>query len=130
MRTHDIVLLDGSHFVSDMLERVIAKTSGLRIVAKANDPEKYEKVIRQSNVDWIILVLQPGEEVPDSVNEIFLHDMSMQMMVVEADGNHVRMKWYEPHEVELGERNLGEILQILVENNPTQLVGEKILEEA
>ena len=54
----------------------------------------------------------------------------MHLMVVEADGNHVRMKWYEPLEVELGERDLGEILQILVENNPTRLIGEKILEEA
>jgi chemotaxis response regulator CheB len=126
MSTQKIILLNGSHFITDMLKRIIAKTPGLQIMADVEDSRDYSRIIQEIVPDWIILVLQPGEEVADSVNHILLKNASIHLLIVEADGRRVKIKWFEPHELELRQKNLHEILQILVQNKPTEHLKEAI----
>lgn len=127
MATQNIMLLEGPRFLRDMLKRVIARTPGLRIVADVADKDDFSKVASQIDVDWTIYVLAPGEKVPESVNRVANQYSSMHLMAIEADGGRVKLKWLEPHEVTLSEKNLQEILQILVENKPIRyLEGENM----
>lgn len=118
MRPQNIILLNGSHFINDMLERVISKTPGLQIVATVEDPQNISQTVNQVDADWIILTLQPDEEGLEKINELLVKDSSVHLMIIEAEGRRVKMKWFEPHEEELEKKDLSEILRILADNKP------------
>lgn len=125
MHTQNIILIDGPHVISDMLKRVIAKTPGLQLVAEVKDGNELIRAISQIDIDWIIYILSPGEQVPEAVNEVLVRDASKHLMIIEADGSRVWVKWFEPQEAELSQKNLQEILRILVENKPVGHLQEK-----
>jgi hypothetical protein len=118
MQTQDIILLNGFHFFKDMLCRIIAKTPGLRVVADETEPANFARALTTTDPDWIVFMRGQDEEVPQAVNDYIQKNISKHLMIIEPAESKVRMKWYQPHEVELSQKNLREILQILLENDP------------
>lgn len=111
-----IIMLDGSHFLTDALVKVISQEPGLEIVATVKNRVNLVKTVNTFETDWIVLVLSPGETVPDIVNECIQHNTSIRLLTLQADGKKVVTKWYEPHEVDLGGKDLHEVLQFMVAN--------------
>jgi hypothetical protein len=120
MHTQDIILLNGFRFFKDMLCRIIAKTPGLRIVADETEPGNFARVLKSTDPDWIVFMRGQDEDVPQAVNDYIQNNISKHLMIIEPAESKVRMKWYQSHEVELSQKNLHEILQILLENNPAE----------
>lgn len=117
MQTQDVILLNGFHFFKDMLCRIIAKTPGLRVVADEPEPSNFAKVLKNTDPDWIVYMRDQDTEVPQAVNDYIRNDISKHLMIIEPAESKIRMKWYQSHEVELSQKNLNEILQIMLENN-------------
>jgi DNA-binding NarL/FixJ family response regulator len=111
--TQSIILLDNSRLVRDMLRRVINKAPGLKIVAEVEDLSEYPDIARQTSADWTILLLDPDEEVPAVVEEVLNRLTLMRLLVMAVDGSQVRMRWTEPHEKSLDDKNLEDLLTIL-----------------
>jgi hypothetical protein len=126
MQTQSIMLLDGSRFLRDVLRRVIDKTPGLQIVADIADYTDFPSVANRVEADWVILVLSPGEKTPDIVREFIDRYSSLHWMTIEPDGGRVKLRWLEPFEVSLNEKNLQEILHILVENRPLRHLEDRV----
>jgi hypothetical protein len=121
MHTKDIILLNGFRFFKDMLCRIIAKTPGLRVVADEVEPNNFASVLSSTDPDWIVFMRDQDEEVPQAVNDYIQNNLSKHLMIIEPAESKVRMIWYQSHEIELSQKNLHEILQILLENNPADL---------
>jgi hypothetical protein len=117
MQTQDVILLNGFHFFKDMLCRIIAKTPGLRVVADEPEPSNFAKALKNTDPDWIVYMRDQDTEVPQAVNDYIRNDISKHLMIIEPAESKIRMKWYQSHEVELSQKNLNEILQIMLENN-------------
>jgi hypothetical protein len=111
-------LLDNSRLVRDLLRRVIDKAPGLQIVAEVDDLSDYPDVACQTRADWTILLLDPDEEVPEIVEQAINYQNSMRLLVMAVDGSQVRMRWIEPHEQSLDNKNLEDLLTILRRDGP------------
>lgn len=113
METQSIILLDNSPLVRGMLRRVIDKAPRLKIVAELDNFADYPTVAQQTNADWTILLLDPDESVPEIVEQVVNNHASMRLLVMAVDGSQVRMRWVEPREVSLDDKNLDDLLTIL-----------------
>jgi hypothetical protein len=126
MTTNKIILANSSRLVRDMLKRVIGKTAGLEIVLEVEDLTEFPKKVRQAEADWAIVLLSPGEKVPDMVEQVIREQPSMRFLLMNVDGSHARMKWNEPHEVPLDEKNLGELLELLRQEQQQEKTQKRI----
>lgn len=126
MTTHKIILASNSRLVRDMLRIVIGKTTGLEVVMEIEDLGEFPESIKQTNADWAIVLITPDEEVPDIVEQVIRENQSMRFLLMGVDGSHARMKWSEPHEVPLDEKNLSELLDILSQERSQSNLQERI----
>lgn len=122
MEIQSIILLDNSPLVRGMLKRVIDKAPGLKIVAEVDTFSEYPEVAQQTNADWTILLLDPDEVVPEIVERFVNNHASMRLLVMAVDGSQVRMRWVEPHEVSLDDKNLDDLLKILRREEIEQII--------
>lgn len=122
MEIQSIILLDNSPLVRGMLKRVIHKAPGLKIVAEVDTFSEYPEVAQQTNADWTILLLDPDEVVPEIVERFVNNHASMRLLVMAVDGSQVRMRWVEPHEVSLDDKNLDDLLKILRREEIEQII--------
>jgi DNA-binding NarL/FixJ family response regulator len=122
-----IVLVNDSRLLRGILKRAIQRDHGLQVVAEVDDLAKFSSVIRQADVDWIILALPPGKPIPTIVDQALREQPKLNLLVMATDGSRVRMRWIEAHETDLDEKNLQELLAILREKGG-KVVGEKFIE--
>lgn len=126
MTTHKIILASNSRLVRDMLRIVIGKTTGLEVVMEIEDLGEFPESIKQTKADWAIVLITPDEKVPDIVEQVIRENQSMRFLLMGVDGSHARMKWSEPHEVPLDEKNLSELLEILSQERSQSNLQERI----
>jgi DNA-binding NarL/FixJ family response regulator len=125
-RQRKIILANNSRFVRDMLKKVIAKSPGLEIVSEIEDLAELPARARQAQADWAIVLLSPDEEVPELVEKVIREQPTMRFLLMGVDGSHARMKWSEPREVPLDEKNLSELLDLLRQEQPQNESKERI----
>lgn len=116
MDVQSIILLNNSRLVRSMLRRVIDKAPGLQIVAEVENLSEYPAIARRTDANWTILLLDPGEEVPEIVQRVLEHHTMMRLLVMAVDGSQVRMRWVKPHEKCLDDKSLDDLLIILQKN--------------
>lgn len=113
MATQRIILVNNSRLMGEMLKKVVDKTLGLEIVSDIDELAEFPEAVRRSEAEWAIVLLPPDEGIPDIVEQVIKEQLSMRFLLMGMDGSHARMKWNEPHEVLLDEKNLHELLAIL-----------------
>jgi DNA-binding NarL/FixJ family response regulator len=113
MTTKRIILANSSRLVRDMLKKAINKTPGLELVSNIENLADFPEALRQTEIDWAIVLLPPDEQVPELVAKAINEHQSMRFLLMGVDGSHARMMWNEPHEVALDEKNLQELLGLL-----------------
>ena len=121
-----IILVNDSRLMRDMLKKVIKKSPGLEIVTELSDLADLPETARRTKADWAIVLLQPDQEVPDLLDRVIQEQPCMRLLLMGVDGSHARMKWNEPHEVALDEKNLGELLDVLRQERPVNESQERI----
>lgn len=111
-----IVIGNHSRLVRGMLEKVIRKTPGLEIIANVNDLAELPEVLERVDADWGIILLPPNGKVPNLVKKVVREQGSMRFLLMGVDGSHVRLMYNEPHEVTLDDKNLQDLLDLLLKN--------------
>lgn len=124
--TQSIILLHNSPLVRGMFRRIIDKRPGLRIVAEVENLTNYSEVVQRTGARWTILLLDPGEEVPDIVEKVLNDHPTMRLLAMAVDGSQVRMKWIEPHEELLVDSSLEDLLNILSDERVEEDKGVKV----
>ena len=110
MKAKRVILINNSRLMGGMLEKVIRKTAGLDLVSNMDDLAGLPEFVRDKKADLAIVLLTPGEPVPDLLEQVIREQPSMRFLLMGVDGSRARLKWNEPHEVPLDEKNLQELL--------------------
>lgn len=126
MVTKKIILANSGRLVRDLLKKVIGRTPGLEIVSEVDDLVELPDIVRRTKADWAIILLSPDGRVPDQVEQTIKEQPSMRFLLMGVDGSHARMMWNEPHEVPLDEKNLQDLLELLRQEQPHNIIHERI----
>lgn len=110
-----IVFVDGSRLLRGIFKRAIQRDTRLQVISEIDDMHDFPDAIKQVDADWIFLALPSGRSVPAIVDQTLRERPDLNMLVMDSDGSHLRMRWIETHETPLDEKNLTEILMVLRE---------------
>ena len=121
MAIQRIVLVNNSRLMHEMIKRVIDKSPDLEIVSEVDKLAELPDTLRRTEADWAIVLLDPDEGIPELVDQIISEQTSMRFLLMGVDGSHARMKWNEPHDIPLDEKNLLELLAILRTNQQERM---------
>jgi hypothetical protein len=108
-----IVLVDGSRLLRGMFKRAIQRDTMLHVISEIDDMNDFHDAIKKVDADWIFLALPSGRSVPAVVDQTLREQPDLNMLVMDSDGSHLRMRWIETHETPLDEKNLNELLMVL-----------------
>jgi DNA-binding NarL/FixJ family response regulator len=122
-----IILVNDSRLLRSILKQAIQQDLGLRVIAEVDKIEKFNAVIEQTDVDWIVLAQHSEEPIPTIINQVLSERPDINLMVVATDGSRVRTRWIETHDTNLDKKNLQEILAILRQKrSPHEVVSPRI----
>jgi len=121
MMLQKIILVNNSRFVGDILKNVIGKAAGFEIVAELKDITEFPETAECVDANLAIVVLPPDDQAPELVEQVIRQQSSMRFLLMGVDGSHARLKWNEPHEVPLDEKNLQELLALLNQGQPERI---------
>jgi DNA-binding NarL/FixJ family response regulator len=113
MSTKRIILADGSRLLREMLHRVLYKTDHLEVVQELTHYEDLGSAIEQFEPEWVIISLPSDQVIPGWVDMYIANCPSLRFLAVSTDGSKIKMKWLEPHEEELGDLSLKDLIHIL-----------------
>ena len=108
-----IILADGSRLLREMLHRVLYKADNLEVVQEVTNYRDLPSAIEQFDPEWVIMSLPSDHVSPDWVDTDIAHRPSVRFLAVATDGSRIKMKWLEPHEEDLGDLSLKDLLHIL-----------------
>jgi len=113
MSTKRIILANGSRLLREMLHRVLYKTDNLQVVLEVANYEDLPSAIEQFDPEWVIMSLPSDHVIPDWVDIYIANLPSVRFLAVSTDGSKIKMKWLEPHEEDLGDLSLKDLIHIL-----------------
>jgi len=113
MQTHRVVLANESRLLREMLERVIRKVPDLEVVGHATDAARLPSLLEETDAQWVIVSLLPDSKIPAVADSLLAEHPSLRLLAVAVDGSQVKAKWVEPHEKDLGDLSLEELIAIL-----------------
>ena len=119
VQPHRIVLANESRLWREMLKRVIEKIPDLRIVGVVTDLAILASVVEQTSAGWVILSLTRDGKIPEMAESLLSVHPSVRILAVATDGSQVKMKWLEPHEDELDDWSLNEMIDVLRGSTPS-----------
>jgi hypothetical protein len=115
-----IVMVDGSRLLRGIFKRAVQRDTRLQVVSEIDDINDFPDAIMPVDADWIFLALPTGQSVPAAVDQTLRERPDLNMLVIDADGSHLRMRWIETHETPLVEENISELLMVLREKGRKQ----------
>jgi hypothetical protein len=113
MQAHRVILANESRLLREMLERVIKKVPHLEVVGQAADAARLPSLLEGTDAQWVIVSLLPNGKMPAVVDSLLAEHPSLRVLAVAVDGSQVKAKWVEPHEKDLGDLSLQELIAIL-----------------
>ncbi|MFN2234680.1 MAG: hypothetical protein ACK2U1_10645, partial [Anaerolineales bacterium] len=93
-----IVMVDGSRLLRGIFKRAVQRDTRLQVVSEIDDINDFPDAIMPVDADWIFLALPTGQSVPAAVDQTLRERPDLNMLVIDADGSHLRMRWIETHE--------------------------------
>jgi chemotaxis response regulator CheB len=118
MKSHRVILANESRLLREMLERAINKAPDLEVVGQLTDFARLPSLLENTDAQAVILPLLPTGKIPGVADSLLAEHPSLQVLAIAADGSQVKAKWLEPHEKDLGDLSLGELIAILEDGRP------------
>jgi len=118
MEAHRVVLANESRLLREMLERVIKKVPDLEVVGHSADPARLPSLLEEIDAQWVIVSLLPNGKIPAVADSLLAEHPSLRVLAVAVDGSQMKAKWVEPHEKDLGDLSLEELIAILEDGHP------------
>lgn len=126
MKKRRIILVTEPRLLREMVERAIEKDPGLQIVAEVDRLSELKAAIRETQADWVILFLLPGQAAPHQVEELLRAHPSVRFLTIASDGSQVEMNWMEFHARSLNRLNLDGLFTILNHDFPGSNGGSSL----
>ena len=118
MTAHRVILANESRLIREMLERVINKVPDLEVVGHAADAAGLSSLLKETDAQWVIVSLLPDSKIPAVADSLLAEHPSLRVLAIAVDGSQVKAKWVEPHEKDLGDLSLEELIAILEDSRP------------
>ncbi len=115
-----IILVNSSRLLREMLHVIFGKTEHLQVVREVSDQEELPSAIEEFEAEWLVISLPLDKGVPNWVDQYISKHPFIRFLAVSTDSSKVKMKWLEPHEENLDDLSLNDLIHIL-ENNPDKL---------
>jgi len=113
MKARRVILANESRLIREMLERVIKKVPDLEVVGHAADAVRLPSLLEETDAQWVIVSLLPDSKIPAVADSLLAEHSSLRVLAIAVDGSQVKAKWVEPHEKDLGDLSLEELIDIL-----------------
>ncbi len=126
MKKRRIILVTEPRLLREMVERAIEKNPGLQIVAEVDNLNDLNQKIEETEADWVILFLQPGQAPPRQVKDLLSAFPSIRFLTIASDGSQVEMKWVEFHARALNRLSLEGLFTILNHDFPASNGGTSL----
>ncbi|MEZ4771103.1 MAG: hypothetical protein R2844_22125 [Caldilineales bacterium] len=94
-----IILVNGSRFLRDMLERVFRKHPDFEIAGVAHDVVALETLLCTTEADWFVVTAKPSDDISQEVRQLRVRFPETRILVIAPDGSEVSINWLEPREV-------------------------------
>ncbi len=115
-----IILVNSSRLLREMLHVIFYKAEHLQIVREISDQEELPSAIEELEAEWLVISLPLDKGIPNWVDQYISKHPFMRLLAVSTDSSEVKMKWLEPHEENLEDLSLNDLIHIL-ESNPNKL---------
>jgi hypothetical protein len=115
-----IILVNSSRLLREMLHVIFGKTEHLQVVREVSDQEELPSAIEKLEAEWLVISLPFDKGIPNWVDHYISEHPFTRLLAVSTDSSKVKMKWLEPHEENLDDLSLDDLIYIL-ENDPNKL---------
>jgi len=115
-----IILVNSSRLLREMLHVIFCKAEHLQIVREVSDEEDLPSAIEELEAEWLVISLPLDKGLPDWVDHYISKRPFIRLLAVSTDSTTVKMKWLEPHEENVEDLSLDDLIHIL-ENAPHKL---------
>jgi hypothetical protein len=115
-----IILVNSSRLLREMLHVIFGKTEHLQVVREVSDHEELPSAIEKLEAEWLVISLPFDKGIPNWVDHYISEHPFTRLLAVSTDSSKVKMKWLEPHEENLEDLSLDDLIYIL-ENDPNKL---------
>lgn len=117
MESQRIILANVPRFLNEVLRRALSHATDLSIVGEVNDWSELSAAISRTGAHWIIVSQPPGAPMAQAVDALLATHPGIRALNVASDGGHLTLRWLEPHERDLDEFSLEELIALLA-NSP------------
>lgn len=129
-----IILAIETRLMREMLERAVARSPFLEVVATVISDTDLPTVVRQNQADWVFVSLRPDGKLPKAAESLLVAQPSVSVIAVAPDGSRVmlgwteacdnviakardgsaiRLHWTESHQKPLADLSLGELISVV-----------------
>ena len=115
-----IILVNSSRLLREMLHVIFGKTEHLQVVREVSDQKELSSAIEKLEAEWLVISLPFDKGIPNWVDHYISEHPFTRLLAVSTDSSKVKMKWLEPHEENLDDLSLDDLIYIL-ENDPNKL---------
>ena len=115
-----IILVNSSRLLREMLHVIFGKTEHLQVVREVSDQEELPSAIEKLEAEWLVISIPFDKGIPNWVDHYISEHPFTRLLAVSTDSSKVKMKWLEPHEENLDDLSLDDLIYIL-ENDPNKL---------
>ena len=134
-----VILAVKTRLLREMLHHAINRSPYVHIVGEVQNGIDLLSMVQRKNAEWVIMSLLPGGKLPETAGILLAARPSVSILGITPDGSRVTMgwkepceetiaegsdgrsielKWVEPHEVDLEDLTLDELIAILQEAAP------------
>jgi hypothetical protein len=108
-----VIIVNNSRLVRELFHNVLRKAKHLQVVREIIDQASLPADIEGLEAEWLVMSLSSDEVIPAWVDPYLHLHPSIRFLAVSTDTSQVKMKWLEPHERDLEDLSLNDLIQIL-----------------
>ncbi|MGC9334741.1 MAG: hypothetical protein ACP5JJ_11365 [Anaerolineae bacterium] len=112
-----MVLANQPRLLRGLLNRVLAKAPGLKVVSEELDLLKLPSTVEQNNADWVIVSLWQDGEMPYPLENLLVEHPTTCLLGMAADGSHAKIRCATRDDTALNSLSLDDLLTILRRGN-------------
>ncbi len=117
MEPQRIILVSVPRLLNEVLRRALSNATGLSIVGEVNDWSELPAAISRTDAHWIIVSHLPGTPTTQAVDTLLASHPGIRALNVASDSGHLTLRWLEPHERDLDEFSLEELIALLTNSS-------------
>jgi hypothetical protein len=107
---YSVILVCRQRLLRGLLARVVAHEDRLNLVGCIASPGELAESLRENPADCVILAVPSAPEAPKGLEALMAAHPATRFVVLRTDGSHMKLRWFEPHEDELDDATLEELV--------------------